>query len=156
MKPDLNDLGIIGQRIPALDKDVCKGCKKCAVNTICPMDAAQVIDGVLRIDPNQCSNCGRCVSKCHFNALSSSTYGYKICIGGRWGKHVARGQALEKVFTSEEEVLSVVDKAILLFREQGQPRERFATVIDRLGFKNVQAQLLCDDLLQRKQQILQD
>ena len=31
VKPDLNDLGIIGQRIPGLDQDECNGCKKCGV-----------------------------------------------------------------------------------------------------------------------------
>ena len=28
VKPDLNDVGIIGQRIPNVNADVCKGCKK--------------------------------------------------------------------------------------------------------------------------------
>ena len=31
VKPDLNDLGIIGQRVPAVDLDKCKGCKVCQV-----------------------------------------------------------------------------------------------------------------------------
>ena len=86
--------------------------------------------------------------------MSAGVSGYKIYIGGRWGKQVAQGRALEKIFTSEEEVLAVVEKAILLFREQGITGERFADTVARLGFENVQAQLLSDDLLQRKAQIL--
>ena len=70
-------------------------------------------------------------------------------IGGRWGKKVARGRYLERVFTDREEVLSIVEKAILLFREQGLTGERFADTVARLGFENVQAQLLSDELLQR-------
>ena len=31
VKPDLNDLGIIGQRVPELDADKCRGCKTCQV-----------------------------------------------------------------------------------------------------------------------------
>lgn len=81
-------------------------------------------------------------------------YGYRICIGGRWGKKVAQGQALHKVFPSEQEVLDVLEKALLLFRDQGIPGERFADTIARLGFENVEAQLLSDDLLQRKAEIL--
>ena len=46
VKPDLNDLGIIGQRIPGLDPDECNGCKKCGVVQICPMGAAKLADGV--------------------------------------------------------------------------------------------------------------
>ena len=154
VKPDLNDLGIIGQRIPNLDPDECNGCKKCGVVQACPMGAATLSDGVAEIDKSICNNCGRCVDKCHFDAMDGGTYGYKIYIGGRWGKKVAQGRALSKVFTDKEEALNVIEKAILLFREQGKTGERFAKTIERLGFENVEAQLLSDDLLQRKQQIL--
>ena len=47
-----------------------------------------------------------------------------------------------------------MEKAILLFREQGETGERFADTVARLGFENVQAQLLADDLLERKQENL--
>ena len=71
-------------------------------------------------------------------------------IGGRRGKKVARGRYLDKIFTSEEEVLAIVEKAILLFREQGITGERFADTIERLGFEKVQEQLLSNELLDRK------
>ena len=154
VKPDLNDLGIIGQRIPQLEEDECNGCKKCSVEKTCPMGAAKVVDGVLEIDKDLCNNCGRCVGQCHFDALSEGVYGFKIYIGGRWGKKTAQGRALSKIFTDKDEALNVIEKAILLFREQGKTGERFAKTIERLGFENVEAQLLSDDLLQRKQQIL--
>ena len=154
VKPDLNDLGIIGQRIPELDPDECNGCKKCGVVQVCPMDAATLEDGVAEIDESLCNNCGRCVSACHFDAMGEGTYGFKIYIGGRWGKKVAQGRALSKIFTGKEEALNVIEKAILLFREQGKTGERFAKTIERLGFENVEAQLLSNDLLERKQQIL--
>lgn len=154
VKPDLNDLGIIGQKIPQFDEDECNGCKKCSVEKNCPMGAAKIVDGILEIDKNICNNCGRCVGTCHFDALNEGIYGYKIYIGGRWGKKIAQGRALSKVFTDREEALNVIEKAILLFREQGKTGERFAKTIERLGFENVEAQLLSDDLLERKQQIL--
>ena len=154
VKPDLNDLGIIGQRIPGLDQDECNGCKKCGVVQTCPMGAAKLEDGVLEIDKSICNNCGRCIGTCHFDALDGGTYGYKIYIGGRWGKKIAQGRALSKIFTDKDEALDVIEKAILLFREQGKTGERFAKTIERLGFENVEAQLLANDLLERKQQIL--
>ena len=46
-----------------------------------------------------------------------------------------------------------MEKAILLFREQGITGERFADTVARLGFGNVQEQLLSDDLLARKEEI---
>ena len=113
-----------------------------------------MVDGKLVIDPDKCNNCGRCVGKCPFKASEESAYGYRIYIGGRWGKRVAHGLALNKIFLDEEEVLSVLEKAILLFREQGNTGERFADTISRLGFENVQAQLMADDLLARKEEII--
>ena len=154
VKPDLNDLGIIGQRIPGLDPDECNGCKKCGVVQTCPMCEDKVVDCVLEIDKDACNNCGRCIGSCHFDALDEGTYGYKIYIGGRWGKKIAQGRALGKIFTDKEEALAVIEKAILLFREQGKTGERFARTIERLGFENVERQLLGDELLERRQQIL--
>ncbi|NLM75252.1 MAG: 4Fe-4S dicluster domain-containing protein [Clostridiaceae bacterium] len=155
IKPDLNDLGIIGQNIPNYDEDLCMGCKKCSVEEACPIGAAYSEDGVLKIDTESCNNCGRCIGKCHFDAIEDGQTGYKVAIGGMWGKRVNRGIPLNKIFTSEEEVMSVVEKAILLYREQGKTGERFAQTIERLGFDNVEAQLLSDDILSRKQEILE-
>ena len=154
VKPDLNDFGVIGQRVPVLDVETCKGCKKCAVELGCPIGAAKVSDGKLVIDPAVCNHCGRCVGKCAFHALEQGTYGYKVYIGGRWGKNVAQGRTLHQIFTSEAEVIEVLEKTILLFRDQGNTGERLAETIDRLGFENVEAQLLGDSLLKRKAEIL--
>lgn len=154
VKPDLNDLGIIGQRVPEMDAQKCRGCKKCQIEAACPIKAAQMKDGKLVIDQEACNHCGRCIGKCPFKAFESSTNGYRVYIGGRWGKKVAQGRYLDKVFTDKEEVLGIVEKAILLFREQGITGERFADTVARIGFENVQEQLLSDDLLSRKQENL--
>ncbi len=142
VKPNLNDLGIVGQRIPEPDLAKCRGCKVCQVEKSCPIGVARVVDGKLVIDPEQCNHCGRCVSKCPFHALEEGTYGYRVYIGGRWGKKVAEGRPLSRIFTSEEEVLDLVEKAILFFRDEGISGERFADTIARLGFDYVEDQLL--------------
>lgn len=154
VKPDLNDLGIVGQMVPNFDEDYCNGCKKCSVEDACPIKVAKVEDGLLQINKDECNNCGRCIGKCHFDAIEDGKVGYKVYIGGMWGKRVAHGIPLTKIFTTKEEVMNVVEKAILLYREQGITGERFAQTIARLGFENVNSQLLSDDLLDRKQEIL--
>ena len=141
VKPDLNDLGIIGQRIPVIDAEKCKGCKKCQVENACPIKAAKLEDGKLVINAD-CNNCGRCKSKCPFGVIPEYTDGYKIYIGGRWGKKYANGRPLEKIFTSEEDVMDVVESAILFFRDEGISGERFADTIKRLGFDYVQDKLI--------------
>lgn len=142
VKPNLNDLGVVGQRIPQFHKELCKGCKKCAVEAACPVGASKVVDGVLVRNTELCNQCGRCIGTCRFDSITDGTYGYKIYIGGRWGKKVAMGRALNQFFTTKEEVMTVIEKAILFFKDHGQPGERFADTIARLGFENVEKQLL--------------
>ncbi|MCD7886541.1 MAG: FAD-dependent oxidoreductase [Clostridiales bacterium] len=141
VKPNLNDLGIVGQRVPMIDYAKCRGCKKCRVEAACPIKVARVKDGKIKIDPTQCNNCGRCKNQCVFGALDYQD-GYRIYIGGRLGKKVAHGQPLTRIFTSEEEVMGVVERAILLFRDEGQTGERFADTVTRLGFDYVNQKLL--------------
>ena len=152
VKPDLNDIGIIGQRVVKRDLEKCRGCKKCQIQVACPIKIAHVTDG--KLECQGCNNCGRCVGKCPFGVTDEYVDGYKVYIGGRWGKKVGQGRPLEVLFEKEDQVLNVIEKCILLFREQGIAGERFAETIDRIGFDNVQAQLLSDDIFSRKDQIL--
>ena len=146
VKPDLNDLGIVGQRVPMIDYSKCGGCKVCQVEKNCPIQVAQMVDGKVSIDPNACNNCGRCKGRCPFGALEEYQEGYKILIGGRWGKKVAHGIPLTRIFTSEDEVMDVIEKAILLFRDEGISGERFADTVARLGFDYVNEKLLSDSI----------
>ena len=146
VKPDLNDLGIVGQRVPMIDYSKCRGCKVCQVEKNCPIKVAQMVDGKVSIDPNACNNCGRCKGRCPFGALEEYQEGYKILIGGRWGKKVAHGIPLTRIFTSEDEVMDVIEKAILLFRDEGISGERFADTVARLGFDYVNEKLLSDSI----------
>lgn len=153
VKPNLNDLGIVGQMIPTPDWEACRGCKKCIVETSCPVGAARVVDGKITIDEKLCLNCGRCVRSCPFHGTGMGTPGYAVYVGGRWGKKISHGKRISKIFTSEEAVLDMVEKAILFYREQGVAGERFAETIERIGFETVEKQLLSDDLLERKDEI---
>lgn len=154
VKPDLNDLGVIGQLKPVTDLDECMGCKVCQPENICPMDAAKVVDGVLNIDEELCNNCGLCVQKCPFDVIPEGVRGYKVTIGGRWGKVGERGKPVDKLIETKEELMDIIEKTILLYREQGNTGERLGQTVERLGFENVEEQLLDDALLARKQEII--
>ena len=106
----------------------------------CPIKVAHVQDGKLNWEG--CNNCGRCANKCPFHVTDSYVEGAKIYIGGRWGKRTAMGRPLSKIFTDMDEVLEVIDRAILLFRDEGIAGERFADTVTRLGFEYVEKKLL--------------
>lgn len=142
VKPDLNDIGVIGQRLVKLDLDKCRGCNVCQVEKACPIHVAKLSDGKIAVDTDACNHCGRCMGKCPFHAFDEYTDGYRVYIGGRWGKQAARGIPLSKIFTEKEEVLTVIERAILFFRDEGIAGERFADTIARIGFATVEAKLL--------------
>lgn len=157
VKPDINDLGIIGQRVPAFDAEKCRSCKVCVVAKACPMGAATKAEGEkLVYAAEKCIRCGRCVTlaKCPFSAMTEKVSGYKVTLGGRWGKKVGQGRALERLFTSEDELLNTVEKTMLFFKEQGNAGERLADTIARVGFDAAQEMILSDAILERKEEIL--
>lgn len=143
VKPDLNDLGVIGQRLPVIDKSRCRACKKCAFAAACPIGASKLDDGIIKID-DSCNGCGRCNGKCPFGVCGEYVSGYKVYIGGRWGKKMANGRPLSRLFKTEDEVLEVIEKAIIFFRDEGVSGERFADTINRLGFDYVESKLLSE------------
>ena len=55
---------------------------------------------------------------------------------------MANGRPLSRIFESEDEVLDVIERVILLFRDEGIAGERFADTINRLGFEYVESKLL--------------
>ncbi len=142
VKPNLNDLGIVGQRVPNFDYSKCRGCKVCQVEQNCPIQVAKLVDGKLNVDANQCNNCGRCKNRCPFGVTETYTTGYKVYIAGRWGKKVAFGKPLNKIFLSEEEVIDLVERTILFFRDEGITGERLSDTVERLGFAYVEEKLL--------------
>ena len=154
VKPNLNDIGISGVKIPQYDEEKCRGCKKCQIENTCPIGAAKLVDGKLKIDREKCNNCGRCVAKCPFHCADEGAYGWRIYIGGRWGKQVAHGKMLNHIFSTEQELLDAIEKSILLFRSEGKSGERFADTIARIGFEKAEKMILGSELLERKAEIL--
>ncbi|WP_050622551.1 4Fe-4S dicluster domain-containing protein [Clostridium phoceensis] len=154
IKPSLNDFGIMGQRVPAYDPDDCNGCKKCSVVDVCPVKAAQLDeDGIMQIDRTVCNNCGKCVDACRFDCVTEEKMGYRIFVGGLWGKRQRLGTMVDEIYTKEQ-VFEMVERALLLYREQGRTGERFGMFIERIGVDNFIGQLKAGDVMERKQAIL--
>ena len=141
VKPSLNDIGIIGQRVVDFDVSKCRGCKVCQVEKQCPIHIAHLDNGRLVVDPQECNHCGRCLDKCPFGVTKTYTTAYAVYVGGRWGKKVEMGRRLSRLLYSEDEVIACVENAILLFREEGISGERFADTVSRLGLEKVEERL---------------
>ena len=71
--------------------------------------------------------------------------GCKVFIGGRWGKKYSIGQPLNRVFDTGEELMELIEKILVFYKENGKPGERFALTIERLGFENVEKAILGEE-----------
>lgn len=156
VKPDLNDVGIIGQLVPTYNQDKCRGCKTCLVQKSCPMGACKLDGARARFEEELCNNCGRCRGKCPFGAFDGYAEGYRIYIGGRWGKRFSRGIQLTPVFTDVEHLLATVEKTILFFKAYGVDGERFADTLSRIGFAESELIILSDELMNRRAEIVKE
>lgn len=52
----------------AIDKSKCIGCGACVVE--CPVEALDLVDGLVVVDPAKCIDCGKCVKVCPTDTLS--------------------------------------------------------------------------------------
>ena len=158
VKPTTNDLAVVGQYVPNYDPELCIGCKKCNPEDVCPMFAITVEETdegrKMKIDEEICNNCGLCIEACPFDSIPDGVKKYKMALGGRWGKFTNEAFPMETLFSTEEEVLDVIEKMILIYREQGVTGERMSHTVQRIGMEDIEKQLLSDDIMARKQEIL--
>ncbi|ALP94271.1 4Fe-4S binding protein [Intestinimonas butyriciproducens] len=153
IKPSLNDLGIEGQRLPLLDISKCMGCKNCQIQRACPAHAAVVEDGKLSISAALCTNCGFCVGKCPFGAVTrESEVLYRIYVGGTWGKHAHPGVPISQLVTGEA-LPFIIEKILLWFRENAYTGERLSQAMARTG-TSPDALVANDAVISRKEEIL--
>ena len=112
------------------------------------------MDGKLKTDASVCKECGVCVGKCPFKAVShESETVYRVYVGGTWGKNSRMGTALSR-YVTEDEILPLIEKTMLWFKENAYAKERLGMAIDRVGADKLESALFSDELLARKDEIL--
>ena len=71
--------------------------------------------------------------------LPGGARGYRITLGGHWGRTGAAGREISAVLPDEESVLAFIEKVLDFYRANGQPGERFCKTLARIGFEQALA-----------------
>ena len=153
MKQSLNDVGIEGYKEINYNNSSCKKCKKCPVIDSCPKQAFSFVDGEAHFNKDKCNNCGICTTKCPFGTFVSNNSLCRVFVGGTWGKIQRNGTLLKSIYTFEE-IPTLVEKIMLWYKENGYVKERLGAAIDRLGIDKLELALSTNDLIERKNEIL--
>ena len=130
---DTTDIGFMGEAYVTYDEDKCKNCGLCTRD--CRQKSVQLIDKKLVWNKEECVNCGKCAKACPFGAMTIKKEGLAVYIGGKRGRKSYRfGNKLSDLY-QEDEIDKVVQSIFKAFKELGNPGERIAKIVERLGFE---------------------
>ena len=129
-KPQVNDIGIMAVVRPRIIPKKCDSCGSCL--RACKEAAISMGNHIPRIDYAKCISCGDCIKACTLCASVEDRSGYSVFLGGKVGRH-PRLAFKATSFSDEEEVLSIIEGSIKVFRDRGLRKERFGAFIERIG-----------------------
>lgn len=133
IKPQENDLGIMGRLKKIFLKENCNFCGLCA--EACPVGAIKVDKEKKEIifQEEKCIGCGDCVYSCPTDAWQKRQEGYTIFVGGKMGKFPKLGIKVFDFIETKENVLEIIKKTLEFYKKEGKPGERFRDTLDRVG-----------------------
>ena len=143
-KANENDIGVRGAIEPKWIQKACSDCSLCI--SLCPVNAIERQENkdghTYASDQEKCINCNICTSNCTDKAWVVGRKGYTLFIGGTMGRVPRFASILKKVVESEEELYSLIENAVTFYRGNGQKKERFGHMIDRIGLDKVKEEIL--------------
>lgn len=132
IKPQENDLGVMGQTYVSRDLEACSDCGLCA--DACRTEAFRLDDdGQVVEDLSRCCCCGACVDSCPTGALRREGSGYAVFVGGKMGNQPRLADRLPFHVTTLDTLLDVIRTTLQWYADYGSTKERFGATIDRVG-----------------------
>ena len=128
--PETKEFGIHGVAKPVVTDAECTECYACVLR--CPDNAIIVMNGKPKIDYGKCKICEACVRACPQGVLKTDKKGYRIMVGGSFGRHHKVAHELFKI-ADKETLFKVIDAGIKVIREQAIGEESITSIVDRVG-----------------------
>jgi dissimilatory sulfite reductase (desulfoviridin) alpha/beta subunit len=140
-QPQIKDIGIIAAVTPEITPMACSRCEACV--NICREQAVKFDNDAPEMSPviqmDRCLHCGRCIQVCPTGTITAGTYGYRVLLAGKLGRHPRLARELPGNF-SEDAVLSIVQDCLAFYRSHCTGGERFAEI-----FNERSSNLFCID-----------
>lgn len=135
-RPQIADIGIIGARVLAVDKQVqCSQCLACV--DACKENAVRCeSESGPEINFDRCLACGQCIEACPTGTLIEGDSGYRIQLGGRLGRHPRLAQELPGL-RDPKGVSSLVGRTVELYKTKNCPGQRLADMLDPEDLENL-------------------
>jgi dissimilatory sulfite reductase (desulfoviridin) alpha/beta subunit len=137
---EVKDIGIHGVAVPAFSHpEKCTKCGKCA--EVC-IDRAIMMekDGPVIIEKH-CSQCGACAIECPEGAMTIAEKGYRVMVGGHFGRWHHIGKELFKL-GDEEKVFKALEASLKLLREKAKSEEHLYHMVERYGLEPIYRELI--------------
>lgn len=127
---ETKEFGIYGTSVPVVTDIQCSECYACVEK--CPDNAVLLIKGAPQIDYEKCKLCEACVRVCPTGTLGSEKTGYKLMVGGGFGRHFKMGFELFNVAT-EKELIKSIEACIEHIKENARGEESITSILTRTG-----------------------
>jgi dissimilatory sulfite reductase (desulfoviridin) alpha/beta subunit len=128
--PETSPFGVAGVSKPMLTEAECTECFTCVDR--CRKNAILIRNGRPEIDAASCDRCGNCIKFCPSNVFASEESGYRIFVGGKFGRFHHDGYELFKI-ADKETLMKSLEATIDLIREESIGEESLTSIINRVG-----------------------
>jgi len=122
--------GVAGAAKPTVTDAACSECFICVDG--CRRNAILLRNGRPEIDVTKCDWCGQCVKTCPDSVFAYENSGYRIWVGGWYGRVHQTGYELFRM-TDKETLFRALEASIELIREESLGEENLASIINRVG-----------------------
>ncbi|MEW5735749.1 MAG: 4Fe-4S binding protein [Thermodesulfobacteriota bacterium] len=127
-RPQIADIGITGAAVPTFDPALCTGCGACL--EACPDRALALGDSTPLRDGEKCQGCRKCQKACPAGAVSLGSFGARLLLGGKLGRHPHLAEPAG-VFETPEDLLAAVGPVLDRYIANAKAGERLADFLLR-------------------------
>jgi len=138
--PETDPIGISGVAKPRITDAACTECFTCVER--CRRNAIIIRGGRPVIDEKSCDCCGNCIKFCPEHVFEAEETGYRIFVGGKFGRFHSDGYELFKM-ADKETLFRVLEATIGFIRENTIGEESLTSIIHRVGVAPIFKKIYC-------------